>query len=74
MDGSLRQWADLGTVACSCVVSGSCTNTTGGSVSMWVKVYNDFNRTSIFTTVHHLNTTNGHTTGIIVDHSILVNR
>ena len=34
MDGSLRQWADLGTVACSCVVSGSCTNTTGGSVSL----------------------------------------
>ena len=57
MDGSLMQWADLGTVACSCVVSGSCTNTTGGSVSMWLKVYNDFNLTSIFTTVHRLNTT-----------------
>ena len=63
MDGSLRQWAALGTVACSCVVSGSCTNTTGGSVSMWVKVYNDFNRTSIFTTVYYFNGTYRQTTG-----------
>ena len=73
MDGSLRQWAALGTVACSCVVNGSCTNTTGGSFSMWLKVYHDYDHTSIFSTVH-LSPNSTHTTGIIVDHSILANR
>ena len=62
MDGSLRQWASLGTVACSCVVSGSCTNTTGGSVSLWLKIYKNFNHT-IFTTVYQLNSTTRPTTG-----------